>query len=337
MLRLATYNIEWFSNLFDDDNALIRDSSWSARHNVTKSAQAKAISTVLREIDADATMIIEAPDTSPTRDGVTALQNFAQTFNLRTRRAITGFANTTQQEIALLYDPDKLSAQHDPQSSPQAPRFDQSFPIDLDIDAREDDVVFSKPPLELAVTLASGKSLRLIGAHLKSKASHGAKNEPDIMQLSIANRRKQLAQCIWLRHRIEQHLSASQPIIVAGDFNDGPGLDHYEKLFGQSGVEIIMGTTAPGDMRLHNPHAEAALSHRLGAMQSTSRFYLRDEGIFLNALLDYIMVSPDLMPHQPKWRILHPFDNAKCWRDERLRNALLAASDHFPVVLDIDL
>ena len=65
--------------------------------------------------------------------------------------------------------------------------------------------------------------------------------------MSIDNRRKQLAQCVWLRRRVDGHLAAGDSLIVMGDFNDGPGLDEFEKLFGHSGVEIVLGTDArPG-------------------------------------------------------------------------------------------
>ena len=43
------------------------------------------------------------------------------------------------------------------------------------------------------------------------------------------------------------------------------------------------------------------------------------------------------MARRPPWRICHPFDDARCWRIEELRSALLTASDHFPVTLDIDI
>ena len=89
--------------------------------------------------------------------------------------------------------------------------------------------------------LATGQVIRLIGAHLKSKAPHGAHNRDEVMRLSIANRRKQLAQAIWLRARVAEHLELGDPLIVMGDLNDGPGLDEYEHLFGRSSVEIILG------------------------------------------------------------------------------------------------
>ena len=334
-MRIATYNVEWFANLFDDDNELVLDGSWSSRRDVTKAEQGAAIAHVLKAIDADAVLIVEAPDQNSKRGTVAALEGFAKEFDLRTTDAIIGFSNDTQQEIALLFDPNVLSAQHDPKSAPDAPRFDQTLDIDLDVDERGDTVVFSKPPLELVVTPKSGGPFRLIGAHLKSKAPHGARNRDEVMRISIANRRKQLAQAIWLRRRIVDHLTAGDALIVLGDLNDGPGLDEYEGLFGRSSVEIVMGEE--GENCLTDPHARQALGQRLAARPTTSRFYLRHEGRYLQALLDYIMVSQELAARAPKWRIWHPFDDPECWADEALRQALLTASDHFPVTLDIAL
>ena len=207
--------------------------------------------------------------------------------------------------------------------------------LDLDVDAKEDQVVFSKPPLELAVRTSSGRALRLIGAHLKSKAPHGARTRDEVMRISIANRRKQLAQAIWLRRRIVEDLDRGEDVILLGDLNDGPGLDEFEDLFGRSSVEILMGTE--GGPRMFDPNAQMALRHRLAAQPTTARFHIAREGRYLNALLDYVMISEDLRSAEPRWRIWHPFEDHSCWNKPELREALLTASDHFPVVLDIDL
>ncbi|MGI1663105.1 endonuclease/exonuclease/phosphatase family protein [Palleronia sp. KMU-117] len=337
-MRLATYNVEWFANLFDDDGLLQADHGWSGRQDVRRRDQAEALGIVFTALDADAVMVIEAPDGSRRRSGTKALESFAAAFGLRQRRAVMGFLSDTQQEIALLFDPDRLSAHHDPRGGTPGeggvPRFDESFRIDLDIDAKPERVKWSKPPLELAVTTQTGTTLRMIGVHAKSKAPHGAQGKEAIMRAAIENRRKQLAQCIWLRLRVEEHLAAAEPLIVMGDFNDGPGLDEYEKLFGRSGVEVVMGED--GKEQLHDPHAREAMTRHFSA-PATARFFLADEGRWLSALLDYIMVSPDLLDRQPAWRIWHPFDDPACYRTPELREALLTASDHFPVTLDIDL
>ena len=340
-MRIATYNVEWFANLFDEDGALLRDTGWSGRRDVKRYQQIEALGEVFRAMDADAIMVIEAPDSSRFRSGRDALETFARHFNLRTNKAVIGFRNDTQQEIMLLYDPSVLSACHDPIGPETAkagqaipPRFDGVFHIDLDVDATADSIQFSKPPLELQIE-TDRSAFRMIGVHAKSKAPHGARGAAEVMRISIANRRKQLAQCIWLRRRVEQHLEAKDPLIVLGDFNDGPGLDEYEKLFGRSGVEIVLGEQK--GVQLYDPHAEMALNRRLGAAPVTSRFYIAHQKRYLQALLDYVMVSPDLRAKAPVWRIWHPFDDPECYDKPSFREALLTASDHFPVTIDIDL
>lgn len=341
-MKIATYNVEWFANLFDDAGDLIDNNSWSGRQDVTKAEQAAALARVFQAMNADAIMIIEAPDISPHRDGRIALETFAAYAGIRARKALAGFPNVTQQEIILLYDPDTVSVRHDPKGdgtgkkgSSHAPRFDGVFRLDLDIDAAPDLIRWSKPPLEVALKTKGGREVRLIGVHAKSKAPHGAQEGRAAYRISIENRRKQLAQCIWLRQRIEQHLEDGDDLIVLGDLNDGPGLDDYEKLFGRSSVEIIMGEE--GATRLFDPHARLALSQRIGAIPTSSRFRLPPDGRYLSAMLDYIMVSPKLHDLDPVWRIWHPFDDPEIYANAVLREALLTASDHFPVTLDIAL
>lgn len=342
-MRLATYNVEWFASLFDQDNQLINDGTWSGRYDVKKHQQTAALGQVFQALDADAVMVIEAPNSGGSQSAKTALENFAAHFKLRQNKAIVGFENDTQQEIALLYDPTKMDVIHNPKGrdsgengSRVAPRFDGIFKIDLDTDAEPDKIRFSKPPLEVALQPVDGPPLRLIGVHAKSKAPHGAKTREQEVSISIANRRKQLAQCIWLRQRVDDHLKAGEELLVMGDFNDGPGLDEYEKLFGQSGVEIVLGVNKPADETMFDPHASTLLVPRT-ARPTTARFYNHKTKTYLNALLDYIMISPKLRAETaPEWKIWHPFDHPACFKDKSMCDALLTASDHFPVTIDLN-
>lgn len=340
-MRLATYNIEWFNSLFDAENQPLRDNEWSGRRDVTRRQQLDAIATVLRAVDADAVMVVEAPDTRGARTTEASLLAFSARYGLRLDSVLTGFINDTQQELALFYDSAKMSARHDPKGeiniNHAAPRFDGTFLMDVDVDAQPEKHVFSKPPLEVALRTAAGRELRLIGVHAKSKAPHGARNRKQEIRISIENRRKQLAQCLWLRRRVDGHLDAGEDVIVLGDFNDGPGLDEYEKLFGRSGVEVVLGGADPA-RALFDPHAAARLNPRDAWSPSTARFYQHRRKTYLNALLDFIMISPGLREAtDPNWTIWHPFDHQACFEDAALRKALLLASDHFPVTLDLDI
>lgn len=342
-LRLASYNVEWFNALFDDQGRLLEDAALSARYQISRADQLTALGIVFNALDADGVMIIEAPDQGSKRSTVRALETFAAKYGLRTRKAVIGFASETEQEIALLYDPDRLTLHHDPQGDPApsagapgAPRFDTGLRADLDNDGIDELIRFSKPPLELAVTLGN-HGFRLIGVHAKSKAPHGEVSAAEFKRISIANRRKQLAECVWLRRRIDGHLAAGETVIVMGDFNDGPGLDEYERLFGHSGVEVALGLHCTPDMRLYDPHADMALTSRIGLSPTTARFWLAPKKRYFEALLDFIMVSPDLAAKSPDWRIWHPFNDPGVMAVPELREALLAASDHFPVTIDIPL
>lgn len=340
-LRLATYNVEWFNALFADDGSLLADDARSARYGVSRAEQLTALGIVFTALNADGVMIIEAPDTGTRRSTITALEKFAAHFGLRARKAITGFISDTEQEIAFLFDPDRIRAAHRPLgASPLhadpagVPRFDGVFRHDLNTDAHPERIRFSKPPLELELR-AGDRVLRLIGVHAKSKAPYGAKGAAALTRIAIENRRKQLAQCLWLRARVEEHLNAGDSLLVMGDFNDGPGLDEYEKLFGRSGIEIVMGTDAAEARQMTEPHASMVLASRVAMAPTSARFYDRARRRYFGALLDFILVTPDLARTDPHWRIWHPLDDPACWRIPELREALLTASDHFPVTINL--
>jgi hypothetical protein len=341
-LRLATYNVEWMNALFDDHGRLLDDREPSSRYKLSRGEQLAALGIVFTALDADGILIIEAPDTNGKRQTTRALENFARTIGLRARKAIIGYPSETEQEIGFLYDPDRLTVRHDPIGQPSgsrgsqdAPRFDTTFRYDLDADAITETIRFSKPPLELAVTTAGGTKLRLIGVHAKSKNPYGAIGREAQIRLSIENRRKQLAQCLWLRQRVEGHLAAGNSLIVMGDFNDGPGIDEFEKLFGHSGVEIVLGTSPDPALQMHDPHAAMALQSKVGLAPTSARFYLAPQKRFFEALLDFVMVSPDLKAKDPVWRIWHPFNDPGILKTPELADALLQASDHFPVTVDL--
>jgi len=279
--------VEWFANLFDNRDEVLRDDAPSGRYGVSRGTQADALSRVFSALDAD------APNTGRKQNNLRALEGFAAIYDLRQSDAMIGFANDTHHEIALLSDPSRISCRHRPDSGPDAPRFDADFPIDIDIDDTGDIVRFSKSPLELELTIDDTHQISIIGVHLKSKAPHGAETRDAIIRQAIANRRKQMAQAIWLRRRIDRLLARGNDLIVLGDLNDGPGLDEFEELFGRSSVEIVLGDD------LYDAHARQAMMAPLGPGLGSSRFLLRNRNRYLRAFLDYIMIFPSPMNHRP--------------------------------------
>jgi endonuclease/exonuclease/phosphatase family metal-dependent hydrolase len=350
-LRLACYNIAWFERLFDRDNRLIADDSLSAMPGVTRRRQAQAIAVVLEAVDADCYAVIEAPNTGHRQSSVTELERFAAEFGLRQRAALLGFPNPTHQEIALLFDPDRIAAEHAPVGAPLgeaaakagahpdvAPRFDGFFAADIDGDGAPEPYEFSKPPLEAVMTdLASGCEVRLLAVHLKSKAPNISGTPAALRQRGLDNRVKQLAQATWLRARIDEHLAAGEEVIALGDFNDGPGFDALERVNGRSSVEVVAGPVERPEAQLVCPFLHPPAEPEAGG-PATARFVNEATGEALDALIDFIMISPRLAAvARPVWRIWNPFDAGDAQIGDALRAALADASDHFPVSVDLHL
>ena len=319
-MRICNYNIEWMNGLFKDTK-LDFSEDWSARYNVTKSRQIDAVAQVLRMVDADIFVILEAPNEYQPGATAAALENFAQHFGLRQNQALIGRHSGTDQEIACLYDPQKAKISYRPHQGPKPPKFSEE--IEIDESELEGKFTFSKPPIELEIFDKTAKrKFHLIGAHFKTKAPHGAKTEKEAERFSLQNRKKQIAQAIWVRQRIDQILD---PLVVCGDFNDGPGYDRFERKLGMSSIDILTEGGA-----LFDPAIEARASI------TSARFFNREDHSFKEALLDFSFVNTKMRPHVKKWEIWHPFQNPRLMHIPDWQDALIDASDHFPVAMDID-
>ncbi len=353
-MRLACWNVEWFDALFDAEDRLLLDERRARRYGVTRREQAEAVAAAIRAVDPDALLVVEAPNTGSRsgRSAVRALEGFAARFGLRQSAALSGFESETDQELVLLYDPSRISAKHDPQGpspepprglaalaapSAEAPRFDGLYRRDVNGDGEAETHRFIRPPLELDLRhKPSGAALRLIGAHLKSKAGANGKDREAAAAQHLANRRKQLAEALWLRERIEAHLARGEDLVVLGDFNDGPGLDLYERRLGVSSLDAIIGTGAPPDRRLRTSETKVRWTPDHGWVPASARFHDAATGGTVDALIDFILISPGLAERaEPQWRIWNPWQDAALAREVETTRALTLASDHFPVSLDL--
>lgn len=330
-MRVMSYNIEWFDELFNPDNSL--KTSSSARKRID------ALKTVIAAIDPDLIGITEAPNTTTTtgqRDTVAALQGFAAAAGLRQSKALIGFPSSGRQEIALLYDPSRLAAIHDPDGrsgAKKSPPFNEPFEIDSDADGINEVYRHYRPPLEAKVTRTDGGApFWLMVVHAKSKGIFTAMDRVHYERTSERNRRKLFAECASIRRRVDTWLKDDRPTMVMGDINDGPGFDYYEGRFGRSAVELIMGDLFSPDDILRN-HVGAPDWGRYGWEPSSARFRDIYTGDTVNALIDHIMASRHFTPQGPAaGQVWNPFQSADA---EPLRAELQTASDHFPVTLDI--
>ena len=331
-LRICSYNIEWFNHLFNPDNSL--------KNGQKEQEKLSAIGNVLSRIDPDFVGIIEAPNTTKDlqQSTVQKLENFAQFAGLRAKKSLIGFISGGTQEIAALYDPVKLTVNHDPGGNANLkknPPFNGQFYFDTDDDRIKEVYTHYRPPLEAHVRVnQTGTEFNVIIAHSKSK---GIFNSTDMLHWereSTRNRLKLYAECEWIRRRVDEWLDEGKHVVVMGDFNDGPGMDFYELKHGRSAIELVMGDIFRPDKILRNYVGQPKWTS-YGWKPASARFKDRMTETNVNVLIDHILVSTGLpvvdnSPH----KIWNPFedDDAKTFRSD-----LLKASDHFPVTLDLNL
>jgi hypothetical protein len=134
--------------------------------------------------------------------------------------------------------------------------------MDADDDGIDEQYRFERRPLYVEVSPQAGQPFRLLGLHLKSKGIFDAYEWSKWWQIADANRRKILAQASQLRLKfldpyLTQVETATIPLIVCGDINDGPGLDASEKRLFGSGIERLMGTVWKPELCLRNALFEA--------------------------------------------------------------------------------
>ncbi len=330
--RIATYNIEWFDDHFNEDNSL--------KLSGKSEQKFKAVKSILELINADLITIIEAPNTTTTtviQDTKKKLENFAGWAGLLTRKAIIGFPSGGRQEIAILYNPDKMTVTHDPGGHPNSksnPPFNGEYFFDTDDDNIKEVYRHYRPPLEAKIKLTSGEIFNIMGVHTKSKGIFNSVDQVHLERESIRNQHKLYAECAWIRQRVEDWVGEGKKFAVMGDINDGPGMDFYEMRYGRSSVEIIMGDIFKPDFILRNYTGKPKWTNN-GWEPSSARFKDIITGSNVNVLIDHIMASPNLpVCSENPARVWNPYEDSNL---KEYREQFLEASDHFPVTLDLDL
>jgi hypothetical protein len=297
-----------------------------------------AVKAVLELLEADLIALIEAPNTTTTtgiQDTVTKLENFAQWAGLSTRKALIGFPSPGRQEIAVIYNPDKMTVSHSPggrSASRSNPPFDGELFFDTDDDNIKEVYKHYRPPLEARVALTDGTEFFVMGVHTKSKGIFNAVDQVHLERESRRNRLKLYAECSWIRNRVDDWLEDGKMFAVMGDINDGPGMDLYETRYGRSAVEVIMGNIFDPDAILRNYVGQPKWTST-GWKPASARFKDRITGSNINVLIDHVLASANLpVSGDGPGKVWNPYEQDDL---RPHRSDFKEASDHFPVSLDL--
>ncbi len=327
-MRICSYNIEWFDELFNSDNTLKPDPDSIERLD--------CIAEVLGAIDADLIWITEAPNQilSGTKRTVACLENFASAYSLSTNKALIGFPSPGRQEISVLFNPVKVSVVHSPggTNTKKNPPFNEQLELDTDDDGIKELYKFYRPPLELEITDSStGDKTYIVIAHTKSKGIFKSADLVFWERENIRSRRKLYAECSWIRKRVDEWLDDGKRVLVMGDINDGPGMDSYEFQFGKSAVEIIMGDIFSPEKVLKS-HIGRPKWGALGWTPSSTRFKDRITETQVNVLIDHILVSQNIGIQAESHKVWNPYQQMEA---HDIKDSLETASDHFPVTIEL--
>ena len=336
-LKVAVYNMEWMVNLFTKDGQLKTTGEAGERSGL--------LAEVVKAIDPDILGIVEGPDTtvSGSKTASAQMKAWAVYHGLDgSYRAVHGFPSGGRQELCALYRSNKVVLKHAPVRSKAKNPFNEPFLWDTADTLIKEHYKHYRPPLELSVrSAASGDELaRIIIVHAKSKGIFDLVDMARFEQISERNRKKLYAECFSIRERCDQWLKENpkMKIVVMGDINDGFGTDYYEQRFSRSAVEILLGDVWYPERILRHVLPRPKIN-KYGWVPSTGRFKDRLTGDKFNVLIDHIIVSQsvglrDAMVWNP---YLDQKDEATAAKVKAVRNALLKASDHFPVSAVLEL
>jgi len=320
-LKIANWNIEWMNRWFTGDSAGAPTLKPSAEISGVSDIDALAtrVAAVITTLDVDILTVQEGPS----RKSEMAL--FVQRF-LQGAFDIVGPAGKGQQKVYALVNKqsDVIAATHRVEEELSFD-FDDVWEVDVDADMDLDEYRFTRPPLVMKVETSTGKTLRLLTIHTKSKFVHSGQSmwrdpvrRPEFVRKALEARRRISAEAMRVREYLDTCFTEDieAPIVVTGDLNDGPGLDYFERRYL---THNVAGLIAGSPFRPRHMLRHAFVDLMPKELNFTAQFDdFVDEIDDRKVLLDHIFVSASLF-----------------WKADKSRNAKgLIEHDIFDAQID---
>lgn len=327
-LQVAVFNVQWMRDLFLPDG---QPNTTGKDHE-----RSQQLAKVISAINPDFLGIVEGPNTlvNQSKTASQQLEAWLATYIPDSKlKAVHGFPSPGQQELCALYHPDKIKVLFTPETRSDK-RFDEPFLVDTTNRLIKEQYKHYRPPLELSIVgLDDSFISRVIIAHTKSKGIFDMVDYARFEKISERDRLKLFAECMSIRERCDDYLEKGQEVIVMGDINDGFELDFYENRFSKSAVEILLGDIWKPDFVLKSVLPKPKLN-AYGWTPNSSRYRDRITGDLVNVLIDHILASQGLKIS--KGKVWNPYLEKDDPIIAGLKTELLASSDHFPVVCELE-
>ena len=214
------------------------------------------------------------------------------------------------------------------------------FGVDVDADLHIETIEFARQPQVVEFT-AHGQRFLLMNNHLKSKYVHngraqyeeGGDSRRAFFREALIARRRISAEAFRIRAFLNGvfDVEPMRHVMVAGDLNDGPGADYFERNFlTHSVVDRVFGSVFQPERQLAH-----VLFHR-GVTDYTAQFYDFIEGRTKDLVLDHVGLSGGIN-RSFDWRARVGVSEyeARVLNDSDLKERDRRPSDHRPVVVDL--
>ncbi|ESA35168.1 endonuclease exonuclease phosphatase family protein [Leptolyngbya sp. Heron Island J] len=261
-------------------------------------ALAQRVANVLSRLDPDVICIQEG---AGEEEVALFLNQFLPIANGRTWSVFGGAGGAQKLIVAARTDRDVTSIAIATDNTEMTTKLDEAYEADTDGDAvLETDTRFARVPLVIDL-VAHEQNIRLINCHLKSKfvrngedLFNGTQAEKlEFFRAALVNRRRISAEAFRIRTYLDEIFDGSPDrlILLAGDLNDGPGFEFFERRYlTHSVVDLVFGSVLLPEGQLAHP-----LIHPGQPLPASAFFDDFVEGIQNKPLLlDHIGLSPEL-------------------------------------------
>lgn len=298
-LRVATYNVEHFAKMFDQEHL-----PWDDRNKpeyFRDQEDLYEVARVIAQADFDAD-VIALQECCSQRD----LKLFNKHWlNGRYGTVKVFEGNSTRgQRLGFLIKPDlellesrEFAKEPDPVDDPKLRKLKKN------VNLAEDNLLFSRGPAFVQLRTRGGNVLWVGCTHVKSKYG----DSPAVVRWRIRELQRTRELCAELMES-----SQTDYLVMAGDFNDSPGKDENEETVGTDAISVM--TAGKGRETLLNLSARLLKDN-----PDAASYHCQLKPPKYRSFLDHLFVSPALAEHVQKVYLV----------DSPLA---AVASDHYPFV-----
>jgi len=340
-MRIVNWNIEWMNNWFVGGGHVdFRQDNPNPRRRITDVADlCRRVASVVKNLVPDVLTVEEGPS------DIREMELFVETYLIdgqgNTLFDIFGGIDGGAQKLYTLVKKGGEFKNSKIARDVLTLTLQDPWEVDVDGDYQLEGYEFTRQPLVVEGTMGDvGSNLKIVSIHTKSKYVNKGEllwSNPDtrtkFIIAAVKNRRRISCEAMRIRKYLDDLLSEDNDslIVVTGDFNDGPGIDYFERCYLTHNVtDILLGSTYYPNLLFKHAFLEKVPANQL----YTAIFDdFIDDIPERRILLDHIVVSPALSSRIANAGIAHEEFDAGI--DHNASSRQKHVSDHRPVYVDL--